>query len=274
MLSGVQLRVVPLESILPHEIADPGREARIERRITVEGVLRDPLLVGSVADVEGYILLDGTNRHEALQRLGMSLALVQVIDYADHTSVQLFTWCHAAPIGADDLARDAERIEGLRVTALPPLGAQDALSARDTLAVLLDRRRRFGVTAPGTDPVERLAALRPFVDLYEHHLTRVDCNLDIIEEEARSLESGGTGTTLIAFPPITRGQVVAMAIEGIRIPAGITRHVILGGRALRVNLPLEVLAIPDEGRAKEALTQHIAGLHPRVYHEPTVLFDS
>jgi hypothetical protein len=274
VLSDVRLRVVPIDSIRPHEIADPGREARIERRIAGEGMLRDPLLVGAVTDVDGYVLLDGTNRHVALQRLGVPLALVQVIDYADHTSVQLYTWCHSAPVPAEDLAHEAERIEGLRVTSLPPLGAQDALSARDTLAVILDRRQRFRVAAPGTDPVERLAALRPFVDLYEHYLTRVDCNLDIIEEEARSRETGGTGTALIAFPPITRGQVVAMAIEGVRIPAGITRHVILGGRALRVNLPLELLATREVKGANEALLHHLDGLHPRTYHEPTVLFDS
>lgn len=272
MLSGVQLRVVPLESILPHEIADPGREERIERRIAVDGLLRDPLLVGSVAGVDDYILLDGTNRRVALERLGLPLALVQVIDYTDPRAIDLRTWCHSAPITAAGLAGDARRVPGLEIMPLSPPDARDALAASDTLAVILDPHRRFVVTTTGTQ-AERVAGLRRFVDLYEHHMTRVDCDVGALEEQDDTRADGEDGA-LIAFPPMTRSQVVTMATDGLHIPAGITRHVILGGRALRVNLPLDVLALPDEMRASEMLTRHIAALHPRLYGEPTVLFDS
>lgn len=273
MLSDVQLRVVPLQSILPHEIADPGREARIERRIAAEGVLRDPLLVGSVADVEGYVLLDGTNRRVALEQLGLSLCLVQIIDYDDPSTIELRTWCHSAPVAAADLAAQAEHIPDVEVLPLSPFGTQNALTENNTLGVILDSHRRFAVTALAAARADRVAKLRSFVDLYEHHMARVDCDADAAESRARALPDE-ENEALIAFPPITRGQVVAMAVEGLRIPAGITRHVILGGRALRVNLPLDVLALHDDARANEALTRHLAALHPRVYHEPTVLFDS
>jgi hypothetical protein len=271
VLSDVHLRVVLLDSILPHEIADPGREARIERRIADEAMLRDPLLVGSVADVAGLVLLDGTNRRAALEHLGLPLAMVQIIDYANPDAIQLRTWCHAAPVRADDLAARAGGLPGVTATSLSPLASQDALSAPDTLAAILDPHRRFVMRLETDTGRERVASLRAFVDLYEQRMTRVDCEVDAVEERARSLSGG---QCLIAFPPVTRGQVVAMALDGTRIPAGITRHVILGGRALRVNLPLEVLALPDEAHANEALARHLAVLHPRVYGEPTVLFDS
>jgi hypothetical protein len=59
------------------------------------------------------------------------------------------------------------------------------------------------------------------------------------------------------------------------IPAGITHHVIREGRALRVNLPLEELVLGrDLQQANDALQHHLAGLHPRIYAEPTILFDS
>lgn len=273
MLSDVQLRVVPLASILPHEIADPAREARIERRIGVDGMLRDPLLVGSVADIAGYILLDGTNRRVALERLGLPLVLVQVIDYADPTAIELRTWCHSAPVTAADLATQAGHIPGLEVMPLSPLGAQDALMGSNAFAVILDSHQRFAVTAPAATRPEWVAALRSFVDLYEHSMTRVDCDANAIEARARALPDG-EDASLIAFPPITRCQVVAKAIEGLRIPAGITRHMILGGRALRVNLPLDVLALHDITHANDALARHLAVLNPRIYQEPTVLFDS
>lgn len=272
MLSGVRLRVVPLESILPHEIPDPGREARIEQRIAEDGMLRDPLLVGALDDVEDYILLDGTNRRVALERLLLPLALVQVIDYADPGAIDLWTWCHSAPVSADDLAVRARGIHGIEITALSPLAAQDALSGRDAIAVIVDPHRRFLVSSPAIG-AERIDGLRSFVKLYEHHMTRVDCNHNAIEEHARTLSSG-EATALVAFPPLTRSQVVAMAMDGLRIPAGITRHVILGGRALRVNLPLDVLGLGDSAQANEVLARHVEALHPRVYREPTVLYDS
>lgn len=273
MLSGVHLRVVPLDSIRPHEIADPGREARIERRIADDDMLRDPLLVAAVADVEGFILLDGTNRRAALERLGLPLAMVQIIDYADPAAIELRTWCHAAPVTAEQLATETRGIEGLRVAPLSPLAAQDSLLTRGTLAVILDARRRYVVTTVAAEPAGWIAALRAFVDLYEASMTRVDCDHQAIEDQSRAQAAGGEPAALIAFPPVTRGQVVGMAMEGLRIPAGITRHMILGGRALRVNLPLNVLALPDPDHANEALARHLAVLHPRVYQEPTVLFD-
>ena len=65
----VRLRIVEAASIRPHEIADPGRERRIEQRLRSDRLLRDPLVVGEVPDVDGYVLLDGTNRKRALAAL-------------------------------------------------------------------------------------------------------------------------------------------------------------------------------------------------------------
>jgi hypothetical protein len=66
-----------------------------------------------------------------------------------------------------------------------------------------------------------------------------------------------------------------MAMRGALIPAGITRHVIMGGRALRVNVPLEMLRGSESlEEARQALKRHLASLQPRLYREPTILYDS
>jgi hypothetical protein len=114
------------------------------------------------------------------------------------------------------------------------------------------------------------------VDLYEREMERQDCDPESVEEQAHALCGGEQDArTLIAFPPFSRSQVVTMATRGVLIPAGITRHIILGGRALRVNLPLDALAagkpLPS---ARARLQHHVSRLHPRVYQEPTILYDS
>jgi hypothetical protein len=270
------LKIVDTEQVRPHEVADRGREHRIEKRLQVDGVLRDPLIAGAVRDLEGYVLLDGTNRKQALVALGLPRVLVQVVDYADQHAVQLRTWCHAAAGPRERLLTLAGSIPGLVVSALPPLAAAEALDSATTLAVLLDRRDRYVLTRTADFESSRSEQLRRLVHLYEDSLVRIDCDRDAVEERANALgASGGEHRVLVAFPAFSRSQVVSLAMAGALIPAGITRHVILCGRALRVNLPLELL---DGSRTLEEanalLQDHLSGLQPRVYQEPTILFDS
>lgn len=265
-----ELDIVPAGSILPHEIEDAGREARIEQRLRADGMLRDPLLVAAVRDLDGLVLLDGTNRRRALAVMEMPWTLVQVIPYADPNAVQLRTWCHAAPDDAATLLRSVAGIPDVVVEPVPPLDSADALRQAGTVAVVLDGERIAAVSLRPGHTHSRAGVLRRFVELYEPRLTRVDCDPDVLEERARQLGRG----VLVAFPEFTRSQVVTMATRGLLIPAGITRHIIVSGRALRVNLPLDVLRAPSLEEARAALQAHVAGLHPRTYRETTILFDS
>jgi hypothetical protein len=273
---GSTLDLVPLHTIRPHELADRDREQRIERRLATDGLLRDPLIVGTVPRLDGYVLLDGTNRLQALQSLGLACGLVQVIDYSGSGTVNLRTWCHSTPMPFESLAERSAAIPGVAIQPIAELGAAEALAAPGTVAVLLGKDQIAAITRIETYPHSRAEQLRSLVDLYEHGMTRVDSDPANVEELAQSVcDSAQGGVTLVAFPAITRSQVVTMAMRNILIPAGITRHVILEGRALRVNVPLEMLR--DGGSlddAREALESHLATLQPRLYREPTILFDS
>jgi len=266
---GLELHVVPLRSVMPHEVADPARLSRIEQRLATDTLLRDPVIVGRVPDVEGYVLLDGTNRSGALQRLGHPLVMAQILDYADPHAVSLRTWCHAAYVAIDTILDGARRIPDVSIERLAPLAAADAVHDQRTLAVLLDAHHRYVLLRDSLG--HHAEQLRALVGLYEGHMAREDCTPDGIEERAKALEPP---STLVAFPRFTRAQVVGLAIDQTPIPAGITRHTINDGRALRVNLPLEVLNGNDPAAADEILQRHLRLLSPRIYREPTILFDS
>lgn len=266
------LDLVSLDDIHPHELADAAREARIERRLAADGVLRDPLIVGMVPHVAGYVLLDGTNRLQALRALGLTWGLVQIIDYSEHGSVTLRTWCHRARTTLDEITRGASTIPGVSIEPIAELGAADALATHTTIALLLDKDRLVAVSRAEEYPHSRAEQLRLLVDLYEDRMTRLDCDPANAEELAQSVCGGGV--TLVAFPTISRSQVATMAIRGTLIPAGITRHVISEGRALRVNVPLAMLNAHSVVAGRRALTTHLDGLQPRLYREPTILYDS
>ena len=275
-VGGSALDLVPLQAIRPHELADAKRERRIERRLADDGILRDPLMVGTVPQLEGFVLLDGTNRLQALQALNLTWGLVQVVDYSGSGTVNLRTWSHRTPMPFEELVERSSGIAGVAVEPIAALGAADALAKPGTVAVFLDGDRIAALTRIAEYPHSRAEQLRALVDLYEDTMTRVDSDPTSVEELAQSLrESSSARETLVAFPAITRSQVVTMAMREILIPAGITRHVILEGRALRVNVPLEMFrgarSVED---ARVALDRHLASLQPRLYREPTILFDS
>lgn len=267
----IDLRILPTDSVLAHEVADPARERRIEHRLRQDGILRDPLLVGAVPGLDQFVLLDGTNRKHALAALSLPLLMAQVIDYADEHAVELRTWCHAAAVPTETILTAAQDTPGAAVESLPALAAADALHDAATLAVIVNAREQYAVTRNHDSQVARADQLLHLVDSYETRMERMDCVPEEIEERVRLI---APETVLVAFPVFTRSQVVAMATRTSLIPAGITRHVIRGGRALRVNLPLDVLREPDLAAAESVFQEHLRDLHPRYYHEPTILFDS
>lgn len=267
------LRIVPTDSIRPHEIADPARERRIKNRLVADGLLRDPLVVGAIQDLDGYVLLDGTNRKRALAEMGLPWVMAQIIDYADEHAVALRTWCHQAAMAPREILTVAGDIPGTTVAELPPLAAADALRQSGTLAVVLDRHEQYAITRSSDSHASRADQLIRLVGAYEDRMVRVDCGAEDAEERAQSLD-GSAPRALVAFPGFSRSQVVTMAMRSTLIPAGITRHVIQAGRALRVNLPLSVLSMPLPEEANAALREHLHTLSPRRYREPTILFDS
>ena len=274
-IKPVHLRIVDTDQVRPHEVADTLREQKIERRLKADGILRDPLMVGAVPDLDGYVLLDGTNRKQALAELGYPRVMVQVLEYADPHAVQLQTWCHVARMLIGELLHMAAEIPGLVAAPVPPLGVTDALADAATLALLLGKRERFALSRVREHEGSRVDQLRQFVDLYEERMVRVDCNPDEVEERSQRLSGEDGSRVLIAFPRFSRSQVVSMAVGKALIPAGITRHIILCGRALRVNLPLDYLEDTQSTEAANlALQRHLSALAPRTYTEPTILFDS
>lgn len=264
------LRIVRSEDVLPHEIADAIREARIEERLREDGLLRDPLIAGSLRD-GGYVLLDGTNRKRALASLGLPYLLVQLVNYADTGAVELRTWAHEVRLPIGKVLEHAAQIPDLSVSPLHSDGAKDALHEPQTIAVLQSKSETWWLLREDGE-TRRARQLRLLVDTYEPYMRRVEAAARRPEEQAAIT---APDTTLVEFPIFAREDVTRAAVERDLIPAGITRHILRAGRALRVNLPLEMLSRKyDAPGANENLGRHLGKLEPRLYQEPTVLYDS
>lgn len=215
------LRVVPLESIRRHEEIDPLRVELLQRRISAEGMQVNPMVCVEAPGGE-LVLLDGATRTETLKRIGLSHAVVQIVE---PQIVELSTWHHvirgSTPeevIGAVESNPGLELTERYGTPAIHPhdgpshlISGVNGLTANATLSTLVSTYiGRWRVTRTADPTRDHVAASYP------------------------------GWAAIIEFPIVTVDDVMAAAVSEDLLPAGVTRFLI-PNRALRLNIPLEVL---------------------------------
>ncbi len=263
------LRIVPAESVHLHEDADPQRVAALVTHLEADGVLRNPPIAAAVPG-GGVVILDGANRTSALRHLDLPFHLVQVVDYAS-AEVRLDVWHHL-------LREDGEAlVRLLQEATLLDLPDQERLQHG-----LRDGRLACGLVTPhsvlgvrSAPPLPaRLTALRSVVGAYNG---RVSIYRVLTTDEETLREEYDRIGVLVVFPRFSKEEILALAALPVKLPTGITRHVI-PDRALRVNLPLDLLRTPGDLAGKntalhELIHARLLAHRVRVYPEPTVLFD-
>jgi hypothetical protein len=278
------LAIMRLADLVPHEQADPRRVARLSERLSRDGILKNPIIAAPLPDSTQAVVLDGANRTAALHAVGVRDALVQLVDYHD-PGVRLTTWHHLiSGMPPQALLAQIQGITGLEVRPATLHDARAGLAARAILAYLVapapgSRPQVYTIAAPHDDGGHNHAdtyLLLRMVDIYKgkpdtaiHRVTS-----DHLEDLLPNYDEVGG---LLVFPPYTPADILHLAGHGLRVPTGITRHII-PARALRVNIPLDILRadLPlDEKNAwwHERIKAKLADNEIRFYQESTYLFD-
>ena len=262
------LRVVPSDAVLLHEESDPERVERLRRQFIADGVLRNPPVAASL-ESGTYVVLDGANRVTALGAFGVPDQLVQVIDY-DDPAVTLDVWAHALPDG-DLVIKHQHRDAAWR--AMPADAVRAALDDGWLVCGLLTRDGGYGLPGEGS-LADRIRMLADVVSRYKGRGS-------IYRVEASSLETlgpeVGLGMALVLFPRLTKQDVRAIARLAVKLPSGISRHVV-PLRALRVNVDLSLLRAAEpagvkQSRLDELIRVRLREHRVRHYPEATVLYD-
>lgn len=272
------LRVVPTALLVPHEQEDESRVGRLSERLKTAGFLKNPPIVTEVVTPERgpcLVVLDGANRVSAARAAAYPHFLVQVVRY-DEASVELTTWHHAlSGYPYERLERELRRVPGLTLGHEGPGHARALLARREALAFVLSESKEALTLLGDHGLYERNALLNAVVDLYRDRVPFHRATRDTFAEaHARYPDV----TALVVFPKFHPEEILEIATNDARLPAGITRHVI-AWRALRVNLSLDLLA--DPGRTVEEknrwlkawMEERTLQKNVRFYEESTVLFD-
>ena len=285
---GPELKIVPVEDIVIHEHFDKTRSPRLAKIIEEAGVLQDPPIV---ARLEGgkYVHLDGANRITVFQEedlLNCQHILVQIVDYFDPESVKLSAWCHLTQQDKDSFLSRLQS-KGLKPLPMDRDAARALVSEGEGgLCCLFFRDGDvFGVRGDG-DFESRVELLNEVVSTYEGRIERDSLKPEQGEWKGQInglFEKHADCNIIIAFPKFTPKQVVQIATrlatggnrEEIKMPPGVTRHIVLEGRALRINFPLSVLKAEEMSlEAKnELLKEFLRKKKPRRYEEPTFMYD-
>ncbi|MGH2348539.1 MAG: hypothetical protein ACRDFT_03615 [bacterium] len=263
--------MAPVADVLLHEDADLARVERLAVRLREDGVLRNPPVAAALPG-RGYVVLDGANRTTALAFLGASVLPIQVVEYAD---VRLDVWSHFILDG------------GAVPSRLQALGIPLRVADRGA-DVVPERTSPTCYIATGDDIYEidvagRTAAmLSGVVGTYKgtvriYRVPGFGPGQGLREQSDRLAHEYGAHGTLIVFPMLTKDDILAIARGDEKLPTGVTRHVI-AGRALRVDVPLDVLTSEGPLAVKDAwLADYVRGKlldnRVRYYPEATFLFD-
>jgi len=271
-VADVVLRIVHAEHVIGHEEVHQRRVERLVRRLRSDGVLRNPPVVAAAGSQ--YVLLDGATRVAALRELGIRDVLVQIVDY-DVPGIEIHSWCHVVVgMPTAELLKEMQGHRGLEVRPTDLLDARTSLRRRELLSyvILRDGNVMAVEGEPGLE--EQVRLLNEVVSLYGNQAQVyrvVGDDVDALKEEYPDLSA------VVVFPCYTCGEILSTALDGSKLPMGVTRHAI-SGRALGLNVDLVMLEsdIPLEQKnvwLRNLIRSRIKNKRVRLYPEPVFRFD-
>jgi hypothetical protein len=271
-VAEVVLRIVHSKDLVGHEEVDPQRVERLVRRLQSDGVLKNPPVVAKAGSQ--HVVLDGATRVAALRKLGVRDVLVQIVDYRG-PGIDLHSWCHViVGMRGKELKTALRSHRGLEVQDTHPAVAETALSRREILCYLMLRDGGVVSVAGGENLEEQATLLNEIVGLYARRVQvyRVmGDDMDALLDEYPDLSA------IVVFPCYTCAEISRMALNGAKLPMGVTRHAI-SGRALGLNVDLVMLDsdIPLEQKnvwLTNLIKNRTKTKRVRFYPEPVVRFD-
>lgn len=238
----LRLAILPIGAIDPHEIYTPRHENRLAQRIDGDGFLANPIIAAEVNPGQ-YTLIDGTHRLEYLRAHGFAHALAQIVDLRDRERVTITTWHHGVTLVDEGALREAVVRSGLSLADVDERDAQRMLMTGAAVATLAFTTGTTVVVHPnGTSWPD---ALHRIVGLYGDHERIADI------DGHPSGPASSPSALVVSFAPVTPAAIETLARTNTRIPAGISRALLLGGRVLGANIPLELLRSDASSEAQD-----------------------
>jgi L-serine kinase (ATP) / ParB family transcriptional regulator, heme-responsive regulator len=268
-----ELEILRIKDIKLHETTEYNRLRNVFDRIAGSKHLMNPVIVGRYN--KDLILIDGANRLSTLKEIGCKLAIAQVIDYKN-SKIKLKRWHHLVyNLGLSDIISFCGKL-GLTYSRTPYIKGAKLLKDKFNfvLASDINKNESLIINLPKNfrKTIEALNAItKMYFNVYDFDRSEEEITIKDLRKYTR--KKG----TLIEFPCFTKKQIVEIANNHDRVPAGITRH-ILENRVLHVRYELEKLKdekqlVKLQNELEKNLLNKIDKNKVRQYRESVIVFD-
>ncbi|MDG6996522.1 MAG: hypothetical protein JRN52_11415 [Nitrososphaerota archaeon] len=256
----IDLSIVSLEEIKPHEATIPSFLSSIERDMKRTGFQRDPILI----DRKTHMALDGMHRRQALASLRAKYAICSEFDYFDQ-SVKLERWLRY--LVAPNLETVKRMISMFHMKKVRGIGnAIKAVDSRKSGFAILNRRSSF-VSQDVKNIFEVYQKLEDVDQLCEQNQVEISFASDKEKLDLYSSES-----VFVLYPaPLHKSDVVAMVKRSSVFPCKTTRHIV-PLRPMGVYFPLDML-VHSSKRICERELKRIVKLSNVVVEEQDVWYE-
>jgi hypothetical protein len=269
------LQLLKISNIRLHETTETKRLRNIFDRISKDRKLINPVIVAQHKGIN--ILIDGANRLSSLEDIGCKLVLAQIINYNDN-KIKLKCWNHLIYDFDLNIIRDYCETNGLKIKEFKYSDAQGIFkkSKNHLLASDTKNLKTLLIHIPGNQN-SVVKELNDFTKLYFNlfNFDRSESEIKITDLKKYSRKYG----ILIEFPSFNKKDIITIASgeNRIKIPAGITRHILVN-RVLHVRYDIRNLLNEEDIVAKnkdleECLIKKIDDNKVRQYKESVIVFD-
>ncbi|MBI5291781.1 MAG: hypothetical protein HY872_07890 [Chloroflexi bacterium] len=274
--AAIQLRFVPLASLLLHEEDDPYRAKRLILTLKHDGKLRNPPLVARHEDY--YIVLDGATRTTALREMGYRDALVQIVDYHGE-AVTVGAWHHVlAGLPPSHVLSSLANVDGVTLQSVDAQTADRMLASREiSSCVVMRNGQQYAVLCDGGPQPDDNVRANLLCRMVAEYRGKTPVHRTVEEDLPTLIAEYPDLTAVIKFAAFSPDEICNIALNGAKVPMGITRHLV-AGRVLGLDVPLDMLTDAQTLEAKNAwledqILKRLQANKVRLYQEPVFVFD-
>jgi len=267
------LKLLRIADIKLHETTETKRMRRIFDRIASSKYLMNPVIVG--LHKSEYILIDGANRLSSLEEIGCKLAIAQIIDYSN-PKIKLRTWNHLIyNISLDVFLKyfDSVKIKYKEVkisqaeaklkNGINHIVISDISTGKSFLATL---PKQFDKIITIINSITKL-----YFNIYPFDRSEEEIRLSDVIKYTRK------NGVILQFPRFKKHDVITASAGKNKIPAGITRHLLIN-RVLHIRYEINKLRNDNDisektDELKKYLISKIDNNKVRQYRESVIVFD-
>lgn len=267
------LNIFKIKDIKLHETTETNRLRNIFDRISNSKHLMNPVIVGKYDDE--LILIDGANRLSTLREIGCKLIIAQLTDYRNR-KIKLRNWNHLIyDIGIDEVKVFCDKNK-FRYKEITYKEGKSFLKNNHNCVLVSDisNGKSLLINLPKNFN-ETIQKLNEFTKFYfnVHNFDRSEEEIKFSDLCKYSRRNG----VLVEFFKFRKEQIVKIAKNKAKLPAGISRH-ILDNRVLHVRYEISKLKDDKDINVKREelnkyLISKIDSNKVRQYRESVIVFD-